>query len=112
MTGGGIVNLCLRSIWVFLAAATFCAPASARDAQSDAVARSIIRECAAIYHAHRPCACPEDRARNGSRCGRRSAYSRLGGARPFCYVTDVAESVVADYRAGRKSFLSRCEAVR
>ena len=86
------------------------APAVARDAQSDATARSIIRDCAAIYHSRRPCACPEDRARNGSRCGRRSAYTRPGGARPLCYVTDVTEGEIADYRGGRKGFLARCQA--
>jgi hypothetical protein len=36
-----------------------------------------------------PRALPEDLARNGSRCGGRSAYSRPGGASPNCYVSDV-----------------------
>lgn len=31
------------------------------------------------------CDCPYDRARNGSRCGGRSAYSRPGGRSPVCY---------------------------
>jgi hypothetical protein len=33
----------------------------------------------AYYRTGHPCACPEDLARNGSRCGGRSAYSRPGG---------------------------------
>jgi len=62
-------------------------PATAQRATSDQeIAQAIIRECLAIYHAERPCACPEDKARNGSRCGRRSAYDRPGGALPRCYV--------------------------
>ena len=31
------------------------------------------------------CDCPYDRAKNGSRCGSRSAYSRPGGRSPVCY---------------------------
>lgn len=31
------------------------------------------------------CDCPYDRAKNGSRCGGRSAYSRPGGRSPVCY---------------------------
>ncbi|MEP7452723.1 SH3 domain-containing protein [Phyllobacterium sp. SB3] len=31
------------------------------------------------------CDCPYDYARNGSRCGGRSAYSRPGGRSPICY---------------------------
>ncbi|RLQ87091.1 SH3 domain-containing protein [Notoacmeibacter ruber] len=34
------------------------------------------------------CDCPYDRARNGSRCGGRSAYSRPGGRSPRCYFSD------------------------
>lgn len=84
-------------------------PAWTRVPQSDAeIAGAIIQECAAIYHASRPCACPEDHARNGSRCGKRSAYSRPGGAAPLCYVSDVSAGEIADYRAGRKAFLSSC----
>jgi hypothetical protein len=31
-----------------------------------------------------PCDCPNDRARNGSRCGGRSAFCRPGGRSPEC----------------------------
>src|ERR1700694_3461201 len=53
----------------------------------------------AYYQTGHPCACPEDSARNGSRCGKRSAYSRPGGAEPYCYVTDVPKEKVESYRA-------------
>jgi hypothetical protein len=53
----------------------------------------------AYYHTGHPCACPEDLARNGSRCGKRSAYSRPGGAEPYCYVTDVPKEKIEAYRA-------------
>jgi hypothetical protein len=53
----------------------------------------------AYYRTGHPCACPEDLARNGSRCGKRSAYSRPGGAEPYCYVTDVSKEKIEAYRA-------------
>ena len=77
--------------------------------QSEAdTAHQIIAECAAIYHASRPCACPEDVAHNGSRCGKRSAYNRPGGAFPRCYIKDVSAKEIADYRAGKKDFTADC----
>lgn len=46
-----------------------------------------------------PCACPYQRARNGSLCGKRSAYNRRGGYEPLCYASDVSDEMVAAYRA-------------
>jgi Staphylococcal nuclease homologue len=85
-------------------------PAPGSLSQSDQnIANAIIRECAAIYHATgHPCACPEDRTRNGRRCGNWSAYSKPGGASPRCYVRDVSAREIADYRAGRKDFMADC----
>lgn len=34
------------------------------------------------------CPCPYSVDRAGRKCGRRSAYSRAGGARPLCYPSD------------------------
>lgn len=53
---------------------------------------------ARYYQTNRPCACPEDRARNGSLCGARSAHSRPGGASPLCYPSDVTPGMIAAYR--------------
>ena len=55
-----------------------------------AIAAIIVAASRDQYHATgRPCACPDDSARNGSACGGRSAYSRPGGAAPLCYPGDV-----------------------
>jgi hypothetical protein len=35
------------------------------------------------------CACPYSRASNGSKCGKRSAWSKPGGYEPLCYESDV-----------------------
>jgi hypothetical protein len=64
---------------------------------SDAQVRSIlIEESIAAYPGN--CPCPYSTARNGTRCGRRSAYSREGGAEPLCYPKDVSDSMVKEYR--------------
>ncbi len=58
----------------------------------------IIRQSIASYPG--TCACPYNVARNGSSCGRRSAYSRGGGYAPMCYASDVSDAAVAAYRRG------------
>jgi hypothetical protein len=64
------------------------------------VVEQIIQESRqAYYKTGHPCACPEDLARNGSRCGGRSAYSRPGGAEPKCYPQDVSKPEIDDWRA-------------
>lgn len=60
----------------------------------------IVRESVAAYLATgHPCACPYNTARNGSACGRRSAYTRPGGAAPLCYPADVTDEMLRDRRA-------------
>lgn len=62
----------------------------------------LITESIETYNATgRPCACPYQSARNGSSCGRRSAYSRQGGAVPLCYPADVSADMVTRWRAAR-----------
>jgi SH3-like domain-containing protein len=45
------------------------------------------------------CPCPESRDRAGRRCGRRSAYSKPGGAAPICYQNDVSRSMIDAFRS-------------
>jgi hypothetical protein len=71
---------------------------SARSTDQEIAAKIMQDSRAAYYATGHPCACPEDRARNGSRCGGRSAYSRPGGASPKCYVSDVTPSEIEAYR--------------
>ena len=61
------------------------------------IAKILIERSLAYYSGN--CPCPYNRARNGSRCGGRSAYSRPGGASPLCYIKDVTKSMIANYRA-------------
>lgn len=48
------------------------------------------------------CPCPYNSARNGSSCGKRSAYSRAGGYTPLCYPEDVNQSMVEKYKQNHK----------
>lgn len=69
---------------------------------SDAeIKRLLIEESISDYPGN--CPCPYNTARNGSSCGRRSAYSRPGGAAPLCYPSDVTDEMVATYRADHAS---------
>jgi hypothetical protein len=70
---------------------------AARKRISDAQIRKVlIEESIAAYDGN--CPCPYNRARNGSRCGKRSAYSREGGAAPLCFAADVSAEMVQAYR--------------
>ena len=65
-----------------------------------AIVAIIIGASIAAYKAMgKPCACPSDTARNGSSCGGRSAWSKPGGFKPLCFVTDINPSMIAGYRA-------------
>lgn len=67
-----------------------------------AIAALLIEESRRAYHAQgRPCACPDDRMRNGRACGGRSAYSKPRGAAPLCYPTDISEGMIKAYRERR-----------
>ena len=83
----------------FGAAAAFIAlvaqPAAAQ--QSDAAVRkAIVRQSIAAYSGSCPCPYSTDRA--GRSCGRRSAYSKPGGASPKCYPSDVSAAEVRAWR--------------
>lgn len=80
-----------------LMALTMGSPSAGQQTMTDAqVKQAIIRQSIASYSGS--CPCPYSTARNGSRCGRRSAYSRPGGASPICYASDVTPAQVAAYR--------------
>lgn len=85
----------MRFGMVFLAA--FMTATAALASMSDTeVKQAIIRESIASYPG--PCACPYNAARNGSACGRRSAYSKPGGYAPICYASQVTSEMIRSYR--------------
>lgn len=71
----------------------YAKPTTLSDAE---IAKRIIAESIDSYPGQ--CACPFNTTRNGSSCGRRSAYSKPGGYSPVCYREDVTADDIADYR--------------
>lgn len=62
----------------------------------DEVKQQIIDDSIAGYPGN--CACPFNSARNGSSCGRRSAWSKAGGYTPTCYKKEVTKQMVTEWR--------------
>lgn len=62
----------------------------------DEIMEQIIEDSRKGYRGN--CACPYDTASNGSRCGKRSAYSRPSGAYVICYKNQISEEMVAKFR--------------
>lgn len=97
----GLLTICSRNVGAF---ASSNEPTPLESEQqpkkklSDAQIKQIlIDESIAAYSGS--CPCPYSTARNGSHCGRRSAYSRAGGAEPLCYPKDVSSERVEEYRS-------------
>lgn len=79
----------------------FCLAGSIADAKTnvpsdDDIAKILIQDSISTYPG--PCACPYNVARNGSSCGRRSAYSKAGGYSPLCYRDDISDNDIQSYR--------------
>ncbi len=76
--------------------------ASAKEQVPDAklvdeqVKLQIIQESIDSYPGNGPC--PYNYARNGSRCGKRSAWSRAGGYAPICYKEEITDEMVSEWR--------------
>ncbi|MEG3111046.1 hypothetical protein SC127_09910 [Pantoea sp. T14] len=64
----------------------------------DQIRQLIIDESIASYPG--VCACPFNSARNGSSCGRRSAWSKQGGYAPICYKKEIPKEMVDEWRKG------------
>ena len=60
------------------------------------IKQALIRESISRYSGN--CPCPYNTDRAGRRCGKRSAYSRPGGASPLCYPQDVSQERMDTYR--------------
>ncbi len=43
------------------------------------------------------CPCPYNTTKRGRRCGKRSAYSRPGGASPLCYKSDISDKAAKKF---------------
>ncbi len=102
-----IRRLALNAFFILVVIANSFAFASAdqknkthktNDAQ---VKKAIIQESIDSYPGN--CPCPYSTASNGSRCGRRSAYSRPGGYAPICYPGDITQDMIREWRENHSS---------
>lgn len=86
-----------------LALASFPINVLARDTQTltDQEIRQLLIE-KSIREYPGSCACPYNNARNGSRCGGRSAWSKKGGYAPLCFEADVNDTMVKQFRARQR----------
>lgn len=75
---------------------TGAAEAKASRKTDDQIRQLIIEDSIASYPG--VCACPFNLARNGSRCGKRSAWSKPGGYSPLCYKHEVTREMMDDWR--------------
>jgi hypothetical protein len=63
---------------------------------NDQIVQNIIQNSIATYSGN--CPCPYNISANGSKCGRRSAYSKPGGYAPLCYPADVTPAMISSYK--------------
>lgn len=49
------------------------------------------------------CPCPYNRDSAGRKCGKRSAWSKPGGASPICFASDVTKDMIERYKANIKT---------
>lgn len=92
--------LALVVAMIVAAASSALAQTTTRPTTTDAqIKQAIVANAIAGYSGS--CPCPYNTDRAGRSCGRRSAYSRPGGASPVCYEADVTASMVAAFRASQ-----------
>lgn len=89
-----LVTICLLiAPFVFVSDMAVAKSNQLTDAQ---VKQRIINDSIASYPG--TCACPFNTARNGSSCGRRSAWSKAGGYSPICYEKEVSKEMAKEWR--------------
>ncbi|CNK89013.1 Uncharacterised protein [Yersinia aldovae] len=86
-----------------LALVLFSVPTLAKVANlsDDNVKQMVINESIESYPGN--CPCPFNSAKNGSSCGKRSAWSRAGGYSPICYKKEVTKEMVTEWRESNKA---------
>lgn len=85
----------MKKILIFMGLClTFGADAKQATQSDEAIKQKIIQQSIQEYSGN----CPYNTARNGSRCGKRSAYNRVGGAAPLCYPEDVSDRMVKEFK--------------
>lgn len=71
-------------------------PPPAPQLSDSEIRRMLIRQSINSYSGS--CPCPYNADRAGRSCGKRSAYSRPGGASPLCYESDISAEMIRRFR--------------
>ncbi|TQN53780.1 hypothetical protein FLW98_21265 [Raoultella planticola] len=87
-----VTTVVLVAVFVFVSE---MAIAKSNQLSDDQVKQRIIDDSNASYPG--TCACPFNTARNGSSCGRRSAWSKAGGASPICYKKEISKAMIKEW---------------
>jgi len=85
-----------RGLSAALLAVAVASAATGSELTDAQIRKALIAESRAEYDGN--CPCPYDTDKAGRRCGKRSAYSRPGGAAPLCYDHDVTQEMIQAYR--------------
>ncbi|HHT0092680.1 TPA: hypothetical protein ACT3KR_001776 [Raoultella planticola] len=87
-----VTTVVLAAVFVFVSE---MAIAKSNQLTDDQVKQRIIDDSIASYPG--TCACPFNTARNGSSCGRRSAWIKAGGASPICYKKEISKAMIKEW---------------
>ena len=87
-----VTTVVLVAVFVFVSE---MAIAKSNQLSDDQVKQRIIDDSIASYPG--TCACPFNTARNGSSCGRRSDWSKAGGASPICYKKEISKAMIKEW---------------
>lgn len=68
----------------------------AGEITNEQIIQNIIQNSIASYPGN--CPCPYNFTAGGSKCGKRSAYSKPGGYAPLCYPADVTPAMISSYK--------------
>lgn len=83
--------------WGIAALAIMATPALAQSSTDERDRRAMIAESFRNYSGNRSRPLNVDRA--GRSCGKRSAYSKPGGAAPLCYPGDIPDTMLERWRS-------------
>lgn len=91
-----IKNLVISGFFALTIFSSGSVIAKSAHLSDEQVKQQIIEESINSYPG--TCACPFNSARNGSRCGGRSAWSKEGGYAPICYEDEVTSEMISEWR--------------
>lgn len=81
---------------LFMIVAVSAAEQNPSTMTDDQIKHILMQQSITSYPGNCPCPYFTDRA--GRSCGKRSAWSRVGGYQPLCYSNDVTSDMIKQYR--------------